>query len=39
MFTAPLALFDRLIYGFQSPDKRDFEVFRLFYLDLEKLKR
>ncbi len=39
LFAAPMALFDRLIYGFQSPGKKDFELFRTFYLDLEKLKR
>ncbi|EKD82991.1 MAG: hypothetical protein ACD_39C00954G0001, partial [uncultured bacterium] len=39
MFATPLALFDRLIYGFQSPDKKDFEIFRVFYLDLERLKK
>jgi hypothetical protein len=39
MFTTPLALFDRLIYGFQSPDQKDFEVFKTFYLHLERLKR
>ncbi|MBU1109886.1 MAG: hypothetical protein KKB51_24610 [Candidatus Riflebacteria bacterium] len=39
MFATPLALFDRLIYGFQSPDQKDFEVFKAFYLDLERLKR
>ena len=39
LFSAPMALFDRLIYGFQSPGKKDFETFKTFYLDLEKLKR
>jgi hypothetical protein len=39
LFATPMALFDRLIYGFQHPDKKDFETFKLFYLDLEKLKR
>ncbi len=39
LFAAPMALFDRLIYGFQSPGKKDFELFKAFYLDLEKLRR
>ena len=39
MFATPLALFDRLIYGFQSPNQKDFEVFKAFYLDLERLKK
>ncbi|EKD81268.1 MAG: hypothetical protein ACD_39C01884G0003, partial [uncultured bacterium] len=39
MFATPLAIFDRLIYGFQNPDKNDFELFRAFYLDLERLKK
>lgn len=36
LFSPPLALFDKLIYGFQNPDKNDFELFRKFYLNLEQ---
>jgi len=39
LFAAPMALFDRLIYGYQPPSRKDFETFKAFYLDLEKLQR
>ena len=39
IFSRPMALFDKLIYGFQSPDKNDFELFREFYLELEKQEK
>ncbi len=39
LFTAPMALFDKLIYGFQSPDQKDFEQFKSFYLQLEKTEK
>jgi hypothetical protein len=31
MFRGPLALFDRIIYGFERPTARDFETFRALY--------
>jgi len=39
LFAAPMALFDRLVYGYQTPSKKDFETFKAFYLDLGKLQR
>lgn len=39
LFAAPMALFDRLVYGYQTPSRKDFETFKAFYLDLEKLQR
>lgn len=39
LFASPMALFDKLIYGFQSPDKKDFELFKEFYLNLEKQEK
>lgn len=39
LFAAPMALFDKLIYGFQNPDQSDFELFKEFYLNLEKQSR
>ncbi len=37
MFREPMSLFDLLIYGFRKPAKDDFERFRKFYLELEKV--
>lgn len=35
----PLRRFDRLIYGFNKPDRQDFEVFKTLYLNLKDRKR
>ncbi len=37
MFREPMNLFDLLIYGFRKPGQTDFERFRKFYLELEKV--
>jgi hypothetical protein len=38
LFKKPLALFDRIVYGFAKTDKSDYEMFKNFYLELEKLE-
>lgn len=38
-FKEPMSVFDKLIYGFQQPDRKDFFMFRDFYLDLENTQR
>ncbi len=39
IFKEPMGLFDRLIYGFNSPKQPDFEKFKEFYLELERLHK
>ncbi|MEW6712905.1 MAG: hypothetical protein AB1403_24010, partial [Candidatus Riflebacteria bacterium] len=39
MFKEPMSLFDLLIYGFKKPGQSEFEKFRQFYVELEKVHR
>jgi hypothetical protein len=39
IFKEPMGLFDRLIYGFKAPKQPDFEKFKEFYLELERLQK
>lgn len=39
MFKEPMGLFDLLIYGLRQPGEVEFEKFRKFYLELEKVQR
>lgn len=38
LFREPMTLFDMLIYGFRKPGEKEFERFRKFYLELEKVQ-
>ncbi len=38
LFKKPLSIFDRIIYGFAKTEKSDYELFKSFYLELEKLE-
>lgn len=39
MFKEPMGLFDLLIYGLRKPGQQDFEKFKSFYLELEKVQK
>jgi hypothetical protein len=38
IFREPMGLFDLLIYGFRPIKKNDFEKFKNFYIELEKMQ-